>query len=367
MKIIQTPVRIGSTGGVEEYVHNLSKGLSSRGHQVTVVGAAAGESAFKDAGYHRKLLRSWFKLANTNITPALLFTLLSSDFDLIHTHIPTPWTAEISALVSRIRKKPLILTYHNDIRGEGIYAPVAWIYNRFILPLVLKQASRIIITRTHHQSPCLKPFSAKLVCIPPGVDSTLFFPGETPGKIGDLFFLGIFDEYHQYKGFDVLLQALSLLAHQGKEVRLIAGGSGPLIARYRELAADLSIDRNVTFPGFIPGGDLQSFYAGTSAFVLPSTDPSREGFGIVLLEAMACGRPVIATNIAGMAAEIEECGAGIIVKRNNPSELADAIRLIIDEKPLAGRMGDAGRRLIEERFDWKIIAERVETLYDGVL
>jgi len=76
---------------------------------------------------------------------------------------------------------------------------------------------------------------------------------------------------------------------------------------------------------------------------------------------------VIATNIAGMAAEIEECKAGIIVQRNNPSELAVAIRRLIEDKPLAGRMGDAGRRLIEERFDWKIIAERVETLYAGVL
>jgi len=82
---------------------------------------------------------------------------------------------------------------------------------------------------------------------------------------------------------------------------------------------------------------------------------------------MACGRPVIATDIAGMAAEIEECGAGIIVKRDNPSELADAIRRIVDNKPLAGRMGDAGRSLIEERFDWEIIAGRVETLYAGVL
>jgi len=123
----------------------------------------------------------------------------------------------------------------------------------------------------------------------------------------------------------------------------------------------------VIFPGFIPGRELPFYYAGTTAFVLPSVDPSREGFGIVLLEAMACGRPVIATNIAGMAAEIEECKAGIIVQRNNPSELAVAIRRLIEDKPLAGRMGDAGRRLIEERFDWKIIAERVETLYAGVL
>jgi len=367
MKIIQTPVRIGTTGGVEEYVHHLSKGLTSRGHQVTVVCAAAGESALKDAGYPRKLLRSWFRLANTDITPALLPTLLSSDFDLIHTHIPTPWTAEISALVSRIRNKPLILTYHNDIRGEGIYALVAWTYNRFILPLVLRQASRIIITRTRHLSPYLAPFSGKLVCIPPGVDSHFFSPGKDPGKRGDLFFLGIFDEYHQYKGFDVLLQAIALLVQQGTDLTLIAGGSGPLVGRYRELAADLSIERNVIFPGYIPGGELPSYYAGTIAFVLPSTDPSREGFGIVLLEAMACGRPVIATDIAGMAAEIEECGAGIIVKRNDPSELADAIRRLIDNKPLAGRMGDAGRRLIEERFDWEIIAGRVETLYAGVL
>ena len=87
------------------------------------------------------------KVANTNITPRLFSTLMSQNFDVIHTHIPTPWSADISALVSLLRQKRLFVTYHNDLTGQGVSGLIAYLYNSTFLHLVLWRAKKIVITQ----------------------------------------------------------------------------------------------------------------------------------------------------------------------------------------------------------------------------
>jgi glycosyltransferase involved in cell wall biosynthesis len=364
MNIIQTPVRISTTGGVERYVHDLSVELISNGHHVTVVCAASSQVSKTDTTYSLITLSPLFRIANTEITPFLLNTLLSNRYDLIHTHIPTPWTADLSMLATWLKRKPLIVTYHNDITAGGWHSYIAAIYNRIFLPLVLKKAIWIIITRNNYRSPLLQKFSHKLIHIPPGVNAEQFKPEKLP-KIGDLFFLSVLDEYHKYKGIEILFSAIQHLKQRFPEIILIVGGGGIKRDQYQKKAYEMGIGANISFVGYISESDLKHYYCGSTVFVLPSTDPTREGFGLVLLEAMACGRPVITTDIAGMADDIREFGSGIIIPREqHPKALIRAIAWFMEHPEEAETMGEAARKLVEQRYDWKVITKRIETIYE---
>ena len=95
----------------------------------------------------------------------------------------------------------------------------------------------------------------------------------------------------------------------------------------------------------------------------PMNDSSREGFGIVLLEAMACGRPVISTDITGVAGDIRLHGTGLVIEPGDAAALAEAITILLNNPGLAARMGTAGRSLVEKKYRSDIVAEQVESIY----
>ncbi|OPY44820.1 MAG: putative glycosyl transferase [Methanosaeta sp. PtaU1.Bin028] len=362
MKILQTPVRLFSTGGVESYVSNLSRELAEMGHDVRIVCADSAGQREMSGSFSIKTLWTAGMIANTNITPALPLTLLKEDFDIVHAHLPTPWSADWSAMTARLKGRPLVLTYHSDIMGRGLAGHVARAYNRTALWPLLKAADRIIVARSRFISHYLTGFQDKIETIPMGVNIEALRP--LPGaRIGDIFFLSVLDEFHDFKGLDVLLRSIKIVKRQLPQVRLVVGGSGTLLDRYRHIASAMGVADNVDFVGHISAGQLADYYNGCGLFVLPSTDPQRETFGIVLIEALACGRPVVATEIAGAADDIAEMGAGIIVKPDDDAALAKAIISILENEDLASRMGRTGRRLAVERYSWKSVARRTERVY----
>lgn len=364
MKILQTPMRLSPTGGVESYVRNLSKELLGMGHEVRVVCTDEPGENEVDKRIRLETLRCMGKIANTRITPYLPLALLKEDFDILHTHLPTPWSADWSSLVSKYKKRPLILTYHNDIVGQGFAKYIAKIYNKSALKMLLNSADGIIVTRGSHRSPYLEAYVEKIFIIPVGVDVELFRPQEVPAK-GDIFFLSVLDEYHRYKGLEILLGALKILKQEMPDVKLIVGGSGDLVEFYMRIACSLGLKDNVKFAGFISSEQLLDYYNGCKLFVLPSTDPRREGFGIVPLEAMACQRPVITTNIVGMAEDIKKSGSGMVVGCTDKDALASSMLCILKDEDLAKRMGAFGRKLAVEKYSWRRAAEQIEKVYRG--
>ena len=279
MRILQTPARLFDTGGVESYVRNLSNELVGMGHEVSVICADTPRDNEVNRRISIEVLRTVGKVANTNITPALPQALLSEDFDILHTHLPTPWSADWSALASRLKKRPLVLTYHNDIVGDGAAKYVARLYNKTALKLLLKSADRIIVTRGSYMSPLLEGCMEKVSVIALGIDVATFRPLESQRQ-GDIFFLSVLDEYHRYKGLEHLLRALKILKQKMPDVRLVVGGSGSLVDYYRSLTESLGLGENVRFTGFIPTKRLQDYYNGCRLFVLPSTDPTRRDSGL---------------------------------------------------------------------------------------
>ena len=371
MKILHTPPRYPpAIGGVENAVAGLARELSGLGHQVSVLCADEPESPKVEVleGVRVRRLSSFGKVANTNITPGLPIAILREEFDLLHTHLPTPWSADVSGFAAAAKRKPLVLTYYNDIVGEGSAGRIARLYNGTGLRLLLRLAARITIIQPEYlKSPHLRGFEEKVEVIPVGVDLARFRPQGAAADGRTLFFLSLLDRHHRYKGLEVLLSALAVVKEEVSDVQLLVGGGGELLDHYRRASACLGLEENVRFLGFVPEEMVAKHYNRCDIFILPSTSRSQEGFGMVALEALACGKPVICTGIVGVAEDVDRVGAGLVVEPNDPEGLAGAIARLLQSGPEARRMGAAGRRLAEERYGWRKVAERFEGLYQDLV
>lgn len=359
MRILQVVVRFFPyVGGVENTVYHLARRLKARGHEVRVVCADEPEGSPSEVEGIPVVRLPWrFKIGNTNLAFGLWEALRAERADVIHAHLPTAFFIDMAAAASEVSGIPMVLTYNNDLVGEGIKGMLADVYNRHRLPKVLAASNRIVITNPLYpsQSPFLDPADPKLVYIPWGVDPERFRPLPLPSGPMTVGFLSLLDEHHRYKGLEVLLEALAELP----EVRLRVGGSGKEQGWYRERARALG-DR-VEFLGFVE--DLNAFYASCHVFALPSTDGRREGFGLVLLEAMACGRPVITTPIVGVAGDVEPRGVGVLVPPDDPAALAAALRGMRD----LPAMGRRARQLVEERYTWDRVTDSYEQLFESLV
>ena len=368
MKIVQTPVRFYPfIGGVENYVYYLSKELVRRGHQIEVICANEPQSINIDniEGIKVKRLSYLGRIANTNITPQLPLILSQEDYDIIHTHIPTPWSADWSAVLSKIKNKPLVITYHNDIIGEGIVDYIARFYNSTFLKLLLKRADKIIITQPSYlkSSNYLRDYQDKIEVIPNGVDVDKFQPRKTFNDDYTFFFLSLLDEFHRYKGLDYLLKSLQIVKKEIPNFKLVVGGKGVLVDYYKKMAASMGLVDNVEFTGFISDDEIVGYYNQANVFVLPSTSSLQEGFGIVALEALACQIPVITTDIVGVAEDLVAVNGGLVVPPKDVVKLAEAIIIIFKDRELQKEMGKRGRKLVMEKYTWKSVASNMEKLY----
>lgn len=421
MRIIQTPVRTRPfIGGVENYVFDLSRALALRGNSVEIICAnePASPSVSEIEGVRITRLRYLCKIANTNITPRLPLELMGRDFDILHTHLPTPWSADWSAIAAWARRKPLILTYHNDITGSGIAGPISGLYNSSALRFVLNRAERIIIAQPYYleSSRHLSKFKDKVRVVPIGVDYNRFrplrqsinsslvsssstssssdtstssspstssssstsslssspsssisssSPNSSSSTEGDntIFFLSVLDEFHEYKGLSDLLAALDLVRRSVPDVKLIVGGDGALLQFYRQKAHSLGLAKHIEFLGRIAPADLVDYYNRCNVFVLPSRSSLQEGFGMVLLEAMACARPVVSTSVVGLTKDIVRNDAGIAVPPGDPEALAEAIAGLLEDRKRGALMGANGRRLVMKKYNWKVISEEMEEIY----
>ncbi|HEX2641750.1 MAG TPA: glycosyltransferase, partial [Thermoanaerobaculia bacterium] len=133
---------------------------------------------------------------------------------------------------------------------------------------------------------------------------------------------------------------------------------------YRGLAESLGIADRVDFLGFVPHAALADFFRACHIVVLPSTDGRQEGFGLVLLEAMSCARPVLTTPVVGMAGDIDRARAGVLMPPGDSKALAEALAGLLADGPALAAMGERGRRLVEERYTWGRVTEAYEGLFE---
>lgn len=365
MRITEVVVRFApAVGGVETTVLELSRRLVRKGHEVTVICADRPTGA-PDRIEGIRVVRLPFRhsVGGTHLSRGIVDAVVASRPDVIHAHLPTAWWADSAGWASKRCGAPLVVTYNNDLVGRGVKGLAAALYNRWPLRSLLARAGSVMVPNPRYAglSPFLSRAGPRLHHIPWGVDLERFTaapaPAIPPLVVG---FLGVLDEHHAYKGLDDLLQAAAIVRHQGLELILVIGGEGPELPRLRSRAAALGLgELAARFAGFIPDAALPEFFRSCHVFALPSRDWRQEGFGLVLLEAMACGRPVLTTPVVGIAGDLRGNPGAVLVPPSSPESLARALSELASAGDFEKR-GDAARRLVAERYGWDLVAAAYE-------
>ncbi len=359
-------------GGMETVLRNLTEGLLDRSCEVTVL--TAGDEPLDrqetvvgpNSGRCGRLVRaSVYGHLNSQPLTLTLMSLIQREIaqlkpDLVHLHLPNPLAAAAWLGVASGRSldtPPLAVWYHADITRQRV--------GRFLVqPIInacLKQSAGISVSSETlaARSPILATWRDKVRVIPFGIDSSPW--GQVvPTLDGPFLFVG---RLVPYKGLDVLLEALSLVP----EAELVIVGEGPLESSLVEQAAGSDVTRRVHFAGPMDQAGVAGHLTRARALVLPSVDAS-ETFGLVQLEAMAAGVPVIASDLATGVREVGEPGRTcLLVHPGDAVALADAMSRLQDDKEFAGKLGDAGRRRFQDRFTRETMLDRLLEWYSSLI
>jgi glycosyltransferase involved in cell wall biosynthesis len=355
--------------------HN-ALGLVRRGHQVTVFTAGASQPASPaDAELDVRRLPALFQLGNAPFLPGLLKL---RDYDLIHLHYPFIFGAELTWMVSKLRHIPYLLTYHNDLLSAGSRR---WLFNPYFAlaaPLVFRAARRLGVVSLDYAAACkATPLFRKrwsdVVEIPNGVDADVFRPGldgsPVRQKLGIsasariIAFVGALDRAHPFKRVDYLLRTFSRLDDPSAVLLII--GDGDLKASFIQLAEQLDLAQRAVFAGAVPHDQLPPFYAAADIVVLPSSPP--ESFGLVLIEALACGVPVVAQRIPGVRSVVTHGQDGLLVQPGDSDGLAKAMLRLLDDPPLRQEMGRVGWAKVTSKYAWPRVIDQLEQIYASIL
>ena len=373
MKIaIVAPVFPPYSGGIGNVAWNNARALQKLGHEIIVLTPDYGQPDIA-ADFKIIKIKPVLKYGNAAFVPALQ-KLLCEKFDIIHLHYPFFGGAEVVWKAKRGSGWKLVLHYHMDVVGAGLLGLIFRLHTKFILPKIIKAADKIIVTsfdyaRHSKISKFLKQNPDKFVEVPNGVDIAEFKPKEKDYQLEKIYnlsnkkiilFVGALDKAHYFKGVNYLLQALAKL---GQNVKLIIVGGGGLLNHYQMLAKKLQVDGRVIFAGKVSNADLPRHYNAADVVVLPSIDKS-EAFGLVLLEGMACGKPVVASDLPGVRTVVD--GAGFTTKPKNAADLAEKIKKILENDELAKKFGEQGRFKVEQKYSWEIIGEKLGNLYKSL-
>lgn len=354
---------IGAPSGVNAHVINLSREIRSRGHHVTTF--FPGTPGRNGAPEHSEFIGrpigvpSGDSVARIALSPFLggkiARSLERGEFDVVHIH--EPLTPMLPLEFLRRSRAVNIGTFHaahdNGSIGYSVARPVL---RRFARRLhgriaVSPAAARLV----------LRYFPGNYEIIPNGIEVGRFRapmerPAELAGKDPYILFVGRFEER---KGLPVLLRAFAELKPRVPHAHLVVVGAGSRRKQYDEWIARESLP-DVHFAGFVPDDRLPAFYQHADVFCAPNT--GNESFGIVLLEAMAAGCPVVASNIQGFAELVVYGAHGLLVTPNSPSALADVLTRVLNDGKLRTSLATRGAEHVDQ-FDWPVVADRVLAFY----
>ena len=352
-------------GGIENHIRTVAEAQAAAGYDVTVlVNSLNAHTRYKEMGGVRVIKASRLAtLASTPIGPAMPWLLSRQRPDLIHLHFPYPW-GEVSNLLFG-RASRMVITYHSDVvKQQRIlrwYRPFLW--------RTLRKADRIIATSPRYieTSPFLSRLPERCTVIPLGVDLERFrqidparvaeIRNRFPGPL--LLFVG---RLRYYKGLHYLIRAMA-----GLSATLLVIGDGPMGAQWQQLVSELGLGERIHFLTDVDDAALPAYYQACDIFVLPASHRS-EAFGTVLLEAMACGKPLISTELGTGTSWVNQHGeTGLVAPAADPAALAGAIGRLLEDDALRARMGQAARRRVETEFSDSVMLQRIEDLYRELL
>ena len=379
-------------GGVQSHVRDLAETLIALGHQVSVLApgdedsprlpsyvVAAGKTV--PIPYNGSVARLQFGLVSAT---RVRRWLRQGDFQVVHVHEPAP--PSLSLLTVLLADVPLVATFHAASTRSRFLA----MFDSVVQAVLERLSGRIAVSPAARKL-IVEHLGGDAVVIPNGVSVAHFAqapplpgyprgPAATGGTIG---FLGRYDEPR--KGMTVLLAAMEQLVRCRPDVRLLIGGRGQQQDFLDELPR--SLQGAVVMLGMLSEADKASMLRSIDAYVAPNT--GGESFGIILLEAMAAGAPVVASDLqafrgvlddgepaaagavppsdlgesAGGGAGWQRAGAGILFPTGDADSLADALQVVLGDPLLRRQLAEAGNQLVRP-YDWSVVASQVLRVYE---
>jgi len=376
MKIaLVSPYDFSYPGGVVNHISCLENQLSLRGHEVKIIAPASkavpdfGER-FIPVGKPRPVPASG-SIARITLSPWLstrVKAILEQEhFDIAHLH--EPLMPMLCTTFLRLSDSPTVGTFHAS-GGRSWYTFSWYTYCTPMGKLFLKRwfaklDGRVAVSPIARDY-IRKYFPTDYTIIPNGIDTRHFHPDVSPieefndGKI-NILFVG---RMEKRKGVDYLLDAYKLVKKELPDSRLIIVGPGTRLRKKYEKKVARNGLEDVVFAGYASYRDLPRFYKTADVVCAPAT--GWESFGIVLLEAMAVGKPLIASNIDGYASVVTHGEDGLLVPPKNVKKLSEALLTVIDDKSLREKLEVQGRTKAVQ-YDWAPVTERLVDYYNKVI
>jgi glycosyltransferase involved in cell wall biosynthesis len=372
------------------FVHRLMREISKQGHDVYILAPySGGETNYVLEGVNVEKFNYFYprrfqKLCGRSgmidnvkegifvkfqFLTFILFNVIYScmklnNMDIIHVQWPIP-----NGLGALFLKYIYKIPYINTIYGEEIYLSKRY-HTMSIIKLLVNSSSKTIMISSGTLKASINEGlkKEKFEIIPFGVDTEFFrsIKLEKNKKIFQILSVGYLIER---KGFEYLIKAVKEVLKTHSEVKLKIVGSGPLDNQYKKLIKELKLESNIQILNNVSDDELLKLYNSSDLFVLPSIVDSQgnmEGLGVVLLEAMACKVPVIGTDIGGIPDIIQDNKSGLLVPQKDILRLSSAINSMIENKSLRKRIAIKGYCSIQNKFNWKKIADCYLKIYTTI-
>ena len=361
-------------GGLGSVAHYYASGLSELGQDVAVFVPKSNYDVASQKNYQVRELSPLIRIGLGAIVPQLYWRL--KNFDLVHFHQPflgATWPIVFLKLIKG-KKLKLVVSYQQDLTLKGWRHLYYWLGTKTVLPLLLRLADKIVVSSldyvggsiindyylAHQEKFAEIPFGARDDFRPRPKDPQLLnqYGFDPDDKI--ILFVGGLDSAHYFKGVDLLIEAISGIEDQ--KVKALIVGKGDLQKRYEKLAVDRGVAARVKFAGYVSDADLPAHYNLAEVFTLPSRNKA-EAFGIVLVEAMASGVPLVATDLRGVRTVVRDGINGLIARPGDADDLRRKLVRILSDSDLAQELRRQGISLAEESYRWPKIIEKLNDLY----
>lgn len=369
MKILQLGKFYPIQGGVEKVMYDLMCGLSAEGIDCDMMCAALDLSReVVKINEHGRVLTfpTIRKVAGTMIAPSIIGELrkICNNYDIIHVHHPDPMVG-LALWMSGFKGK-VVLHWHSDIVKQkvalALYKPIQnWL---------LKRADVVVGTTPVYlkESPHLKNVQNKTKCLPIGIEPIVDVAEEKVAELRKryegkkiVFSLG---RLVPYKGYEYLIEAGQYI---GDDCVILIGGTGPLRKELEEKIQRLGLTGKVKLLGRVSDEDLPVYYHACDIYCMSSVQKT-EAFGIVQIEAMSCGKPLIATNIpeSGVSWVNKHGVSGLNVTPMEPKELADAIHTILNNEETYQQLANGSRERFWETFHIDKMIDGCKKIYESL-
>jgi len=373
MKIlIFSPDFLPNTGGIAAFVHNICIQLVRLGHEVDVL------TTRKTADYSDKPYKVYQyeydpggRLSSMKAILAGFSLYLKRRYDLLFFGHFVSTHALGGVLLSKIFKVPYIMLCHgNDVLRYGVKTKV----DRLIRKVVLRNANIVLANSNFTKSKLKNELNVESDVLNPGVDITFFHSNNNESELREKYQINTnatvllsAGRLVKVKNYNNIIKAVKIVKEKTGDLMLFIAGEGPERENIIECAKSEGLYKNVVLIGNVEANVLKDFYLMCNVFVLPSITGENdcEAFGMVFLEAGACGKPVVGSRTGGISDAVIDKETGLLV--NDPSnarEISDAILYLLNNRQIADEKGRKARERIVAQFDWTKVGEKLNSIIE---